>query len=326
VRQFIIYFSIIVVFVTIGWFGNTLYYQPKSENSKVPIVRPRPLEKYAIENLVKTEFKASEINFDKVIKETENYTSKEFFFNVDGKKVSGLINVPTGPGPFPVIVMYRGYVDQKQYYIGEGTQHAGEVFAQNGFITIAPDFLGYGDSDSESSDIFESRFQSYITAVTLLSSVKNIGEWDQKNIFIWGHSNGGQIALTTLEITGYSYPTVLWAPVSKPFPYSVLYYTDESDDRGKLIRSELAKFESDYDVEKYSLTNYLTNIKAPLELNQGTNDNAVPLSWSDLLSKNLKEASLDVDYIKYPGADHNMSPLWNSAVENSLNFYKKHLQ
>ena len=124
------------------------------------------------------------------------------------------------------------------------------------------------------------------------------------------------------EVTGKNYPTALWAPVSKPFPYSILYYTDESDDHGKLIRSELAKFEQNYDVENYSLTNYLDKIVAPIELHQGTNDDAVPTSWSDTLAKRLA----NVEYLKHPGADHNLNPAWNQSVSQSLHFYQKFLQ
>ena len=50
----------------------------------------------------------------------------------------------------------------------------------------------------ESSDIFESRFQTYTTVLTLAKSLDSLEKWDQKNIFIWAHSNGGQIVLTFL--------------------------------------------------------------------------------------------------------------------------------
>ncbi len=297
-----------------GWAANILYHQPKTPTNPISQIKPRPLERYTIDNLSKANIQPSKIEIG------DNHL---FSFTADGKKVTGLINIPQGKGPFPVIVMFRGYVDQKQYKTGDGTRKVGEYFAKNGFITIAPDFLGYGGSDKESEDIFESRFQTYTTALALLKSISTIEPFDHKNIFIWGHSNGGQIALTLLEITGLSYPTVLWAPVSKPFPYSILYYTDESDDRGRLIRRELAKFEEDYDVELYSLTNYLDRIKAVLQIHQGTADDAVPVKWTDGLVKTLKEKDVDIKYFKYPGADHYLQPAWNSVVDRDLAFFKK---
>ncbi len=325
------YFLIAIIFVLIGWFANTAYHLPRSSNP-ISQVRPTPLLKYTIENLGKADIKPAEIQIGKILKEDPKFTSYEFTLTFspdlskETKTTSGLINIPKGTGTFPVVVMFRGYVDPTEYFIGNGTKASAEYFASNGFITIAPDFLGYGDSDREAENVFESRFQTFTTAITTLKSVTSIKQWDGKNIFIWGHSNGGQIALTTLEITGATYPTVLWAPVSKPFPYSILYYTDDASDGGKFLRRELSNFENDYDTDLYSLTKYLGNIKAPLQLNQGTADASVPLAWSDLLAKDLESANVDVTYIKYPGANHNLTPGWNQAVENALNFYKKHIQ
>lgn len=320
-----------VIFILIGWFANTAYHLPKSSNNPISQVKPRPLEKYSIENLSDNTFEEGIIKIGEVLKESDSFTSYKFSFEFspdlskNTKKTTGLINIPKGDRKFPLIVMFRGYVDQKNYQTGVGTKNSGEYFAKNGFITVSPDFLGYAESDTEAGNIFESRFQTYVTALNIVSSIGSIENWDRKNAFIWGHSNGGQVALTILEESGLNYPTVLWAPVTKPFPYSILYYTDESDDRGKLIRRELAKFEEDYDVEKYSITNYLDRINAPIQLHQGTNDDAVPVSWSDTIVKLLKGLNKDITYVKHLGADHNMQPSWDEAATKSLNFFQKNL-
>lgn len=342
-KIFSIYLFIILIFTTIGWFAHTAYTLPRSSNNPIAIVKPTPLAKYSIENLAKTDIKPGTITIGRVIKENTKFTSYEFSmqfspdFSANLKTTSGLINIPKGEDPFPVIVMFRGYVDPTKYFTGVGTRASGEFFAENGFITIAPDFLGYASSDKESNDIFEARFQTYTTSITLLKTVEtlkgnplkmesNYINIDTNNIFIWAHSNGGQIALTTLETSGTTYPTVLWAPVSKPFPYSILYYTDDASDSGKFLRQKTAEFENNYDSELFSLTKYLKNIKAPIQLNQGTADDAVPVAWSNLLAKNLKDATVSAEYIKYPGADHNMNPNWGKAVQNALDFYTKHIQ
>ena len=323
VKQSLFYFLMAIAALAAGWTASRLYYLPKAPESPVVALKPRPLDKYTFEALSQKEIVPAEIQIGETVKEDTEFTSHLFSFSLvpalEGKtekKVTGLINIPTGKGPFPIIVMFRGYVDQEIYKTGDGTRRAGEFFAKNGFITIAPDFLGYGGSDPEAENIFESRFQTYNTALVLLQSLTSIRLYDHTTPLLWGHSNGGQIALTVLEITGKDYPTVLWAPVSKPFPYSVLYYTDESEDRGKLIRRELAAFEETYDVELYSLTNYLDRIKAPLQIHQGTADDAIPIEWTDKLAK-----TLEADYFKYPGTDHNLNPSWDTAVARSLNFF-----
>lgn len=334
----------IVFFVLLGLvFGicGVYFLYPRSIISTVPkivadTIITRPLEKYAIEKLSANSPPSSKIQIGEPISDEEKFTSYIFYYDVEGKKVSGQLNIPNTEGTYPVIVLFRGFAPQETYTTGVGTKRAAEYLASHEFVTLAPDFLGYGESDNPSEDIFEARFQSYTTATTLLSSIKNLDNalkeksitatTQPDKIGIWGHSNGGQIALTALEITQGNYPTVLWAPVSKPFPYSILYYTDEADDYGKALRKKLAEFEEKYDVDKFSLINYLNQINAPLQVHQGTTDEEVPVSWSDELVDKLEKLDKDVEYFTYPGANHNLMPTgWNQAVTRSAAFYKQKL-
>lgn len=336
-KKTIYYLLIAIIFALIGWFVNTAWHMPRGSNP-ITEIKLRPLDKYTIENLSKATVNPVQIEVgQKLLGPDHKYcttgcTTYEFKMTFDPalagsqlKTVSGVMNVPDGKGPFPLVVMFRGYVDSENYFLGEGTQPAGEYFAKNGFITIAPDFLGFGDSDPQANDPFESRFQTYPTAMTVLKSIGNVQNWDGKNVFVWAHSNGGQIALETMEITGYTYPTVLWAPVSKPFPYSILYFTDSPGDYGKSLRKALAGFEQNYDADLYSIHKYWDRIKAPIQLNQGSSDENVPQAWSDLLDKTLGDLNIDIKYIVYPGNDHNMRPNWSSVATNNLNFYRSHL-
>lgn len=325
------FLSLIGVF-WLGFFGRDYLVRNTPQNPIITKIIERPLDKYTIAKLSQTTVSPIAITIGENIHEEALFTSYLFEMQLDPalengspRKVTGLMNIPKGTGPFPVIVMFRGYVDQEAYQTGDGTRKSAEVFARNGFITVAPDFFGYGGSDPEAEDIFEARFQTYTTALTTLISVETIKEWNGRNIFIWGHSNGGQIALTALEITGKDYPTVLWAPVTKPFPYSILYYTDESEDRGKFIRKELAAFEELYDVEAYSIHNYYAKLQAPIELHQGTADDAVPVDWSTTFVKGLEKLEKNIDYYTYPGADHNLQPAWNTVVGRTVAFFKSFL-
>ena len=317
--------------------------------SPIGKVLEKPLEKYTINALSGRKFSGSDIVLDDALATESAYTVYAFHYISDGptssgglrgagKKVTGVAHLPAGrqvfqggkSEKFPVIVQFRGYVDREKYVPGEGTKRSAEVFARNGFISLAPDFLGYGGSDMPSGDIFEERFQTYTAALNLLASVHTLPMADADRVGIWGHSNGGHIALTVLEILHRSVPAVLWAPVSKPFPYSILYYTDEADDHGKLLRLALSTFEKDYDTELYSLTRYLDRIVGPLQLHQGSADEAVPQRWSDELAKRLEPTVHDMKYYVYPGADHNMAGppagAWNTVVARDVAFFTVHLK
>ncbi|MBU0570145.1 hypothetical protein KKB40_05220, partial [Patescibacteria group bacterium] len=228
-----------------------------------PLIKEKPLEKYSIDNLSKTGIGSGKFEIHNTMFEEDKFSSYLFSFEfepaLDGNKktTTGQVNLPIGIRKYPLVLMLRGYVDQELYKTGDGTRNAARFFAENGFITIAPDFLGYANSSEEAENIFESRFQTYTTILSLLETLESLQSHptlvsgptqltnqliNQSPIFIWAHSNGGQIALTVLEITGNNIPTTLWAPVTENFPYSILYYTNEAGDRGKLIRSELSKF------------------------------------------------------------------------------------
>src|ERR1035437_1573941 len=193
---------------------ETLYIfnQGLLQNSiKQQIVQPKPLLSYTFANLKKTKFPSSNITLGPVVGEVADFFSQVFYFSVPIKpssktmeKVSGLMNIPKKAGKYPVIIMFRGFVPDNIYKPGVGTQPAASVFATKGFITLAPDFLGYGESASPSADPFENRFQTYTTALALLASLSNLNNGlatsyvgtisaDLSKIGIWGHSNGGHI-------------------------------------------------------------------------------------------------------------------------------------
>lgn len=292
----------------------------------------KPLEKYSYPNLRSRNYPGSQINLEKVIKEMGDYTAYLFSFTSDGRKVTGQTNIPkrsvkgSPKDKFPVLVMFRGYIDKENYITGDGTRRAADYFASHDFITLAPDFLGFGQSDPEDLEPLASRFQTYITAINLINSISSLPQARGDQIFLWGHSNGGQVALSVLEISGKNYPAALWAPVSKPFPYSILFYSDEASDSGKLLRKIVAGFDRNYEADEYSLTGYLDWLEAPLLLQQGGEDDIVLPRWSREFAQKLKAHNKKIEYVEYPGNDHNFSRgSWKQATAEDLAFYKSFL-
>ena len=260
----------------------------------------------------------------------------KFYFQSEGKRISGAITYPSGfdkKHKYPVIVMARGYVEKEGYKTGTGTKNSAAVYSKNGYVTLAPDFSGYGESDPEDSNALGARLSKPVEILDLLASLKYLPYLDLTKVFLWGHSNGGQIMLSVAEILSkydllrgdsskYGVKGVtLWAPVSKPFPYNILFYTDDASDSGKWLRGQISEFERDYDVFNYSIDKYFEWISIPLQIHQGSADDAVPKKWSDNLVKTLKENDKDVIYLTYPGADHNMRPSWDLVVGRDLDFF-----
>lgn len=336
-----------------------------------------PLQKFSIPELNSYTFKTSQITIGEQLWQDEKLVAHLFTFQTMGKTMSGqlivgkewlqannsqLDNLSTQD--IPTIILVRGYVPLEIYQPGVGTQNAAKVFASNGYLTLAPDFFGYGQSDPEPIDTWEARFIKPVNLYELILSVQNepiklTNTTLQPNkVGIWAHSNGGQIALTMLAGTGSKYPTTLWAPVTAPFPYSVLFFTNESEDEGKALRKSLAKLEAEYDVFDFTISKHIDKIMAPLQLHQGTADIAVPSSWSDafaqLISAQNKVRQLQLEderaslssastttnsvspttspipftYFNYVGADHNLQPNdnWSNAISRDIDFMNSYLK
>ncbi len=380
-----------IALVIAGFFGGVYFIQREDFSVSSPAIfntqkeKELPLLAYTIPALRERSYQPRTITITEELSTTEEFTSYVFEYNALGKKMTGQLNVPaTVTATTPVIVMLRGYVPLSIFTTGVGTKNAAAVFAREGFITIAPDFFGYGESDPEPSDSWQARFEKPIAVIELIETIRQKGtpvtanlvdETTAQNIVtqsetpltqtpalhktdrigIWGHSNGGQIAMSTLVAMQESIPTTLWAPVLVPFPYSILYFTDENEDEGKGMRIWLSQLEDDYELRDFSFTKYLDGLVGPLQIQHGTNDEAAPHIWSNefvdkLLAENKRRAkklaeidaaenasesaetiellqSISYDYIQYPGADHNLQPNanWEQAVTKDLEFFRREL-
>lgn len=313
----LLFFGILAIYWVTSHKQNSLL-NPKGEMVR----KEMPYDKYSFERLAQRGGIASPIEV----------SGNNFFYKSEGRRISGEINYPvtTASNKMPVIVMARGYVDKENYKTGVGTHNAAVVYAKSGYITLAPDFSGYGESDPEDETALGARLIKPVEILDLIASLKTLPQADLTQVYLWGHSNGGQIMLSVSEVTGMRplegvtlKGLTLWAPVSKPFPYNILYYTDEADDQGKWLRGEIAKFERDYDVFLYSIDHYLDKVTLPIQLHQGSSDDAVPKKWSDELSKSLEEKEKQINYYVYPGADHNMKPNWNTVVSRDVEWFNQ---
>lgn len=281
---------------------------------------------YSFENLHRREYFRSEIRLEKVLDEKKVFTSYIFSFSADGRRITGLANIPNKEGKFPVAILIRGWVDEEVYQTGMGSKKMADFLAENGFLTLAPDLLGYGSSDPAFADILLTRFFHPITIITLLHSLDSLPLADPNKVVIWGHSNGGQIALSVLEITGEKIPTSLWAPVAAPFPGSVLYFAKEMEDGGEKLKEIITDFEKEYNSREFSITNFLGQINAPLIIHQGMADESIPPEWTNNLVSQLRSLNKEVIYYQYLGENHNFN--YGEAPEmrrRDLKFFRENI-
>lgn len=324
---------LILILTILGIVGY--YFWPEKIISPIVNVNftEKSLEKYDFDALSKRQGIASDIEILGKIEAVEkrrallrqgsgrmDFTTREIRFKSDEKKISGMMNYFNDDKKHGIIIMIRGYAEKEGYYPGYGTWKVADELAKQGYATISLDFLGYGNSEAESSDVLEARFHKVIEVLDLIQSVKQLPWVDKSKIGIWAHSNGGQIALSVLEITGERYPTVLWAPMTLPFPQSLIDTADEGEARQKAT-DFVNLFEKYYDSRRYAFENYYEWINSSILIQQGTADLQVKVEWQQEVVNNLKLLNKNVELQIIEGADHNMGGSWSEAVEKDVEWF-----
>lgn len=254
-----------------------------------------------------------------------DFDTRQIRFWSNGKWVTGMMNYhPEKSSLSKVIIMVRGYAETAGYYSGSGSWRVADELAKEGYATISIDFLGYGGSENESTDVLEARFEKVVSLLDLIDTVKSLPWVDKSKIGIWAHSNGGQIVLSGLEISGEGYPTVLWAPMTNPFPQSLIETADEGEERQKAT-DFVNLFLKSYDGRRYAFENYLEWIEAPVLILQGTADEWCRVEWQEELVGRLTDLGKEVKLTIYPQNDHNLSRDWKGAVEETRNWFEKNI-
>jgi len=336
VKRKIVWIVILALVIGLGWFGWRAIYPLESPRGRQNYVPNETIDysKYDFDSLKDKwqsgVFVGSDLvmgeNIDEVelrrknLGYTTDFETRMFIFKSGDKQISGMINYrPWESKKFPVVIMVRGYAEKAGYYPGFGSWRVADELAKAGFVTISLDFLGYGESDGESLDMLEARFEKVGNVLDLVSSVKKLDFVDSNNIFFWAHSNGGQIVLSVLEITGENYPTVLWAPMTNPFPASVL----ETIDEGSVVKEKIDKFLTKYDSRRFAFENYYDWVRSPVLIIQGDNDVWCQVDWQEQVVASLNKVRSEAELLIMPGADHNMKGSWQEAIDKTMDFLTK---
>lgn len=177
-----------------------------------------------IESLRKRKFSGGEIKVEETLPKEGNYTSYIISYPSDNLKIYGMMNVPDGGGPFPVIVLNHGYFNPSSFNSGDGTRTIADILAKNGYLTLASDYRSHGKSDSDNRGRGGHRPEYAIDVLNLIASVKSLPKADVNKIGMWGHSMGGEVSICTVEVTDKVKVVVLWAPTSPNPPENAAFY------------------------------------------------------------------------------------------------------
>ena len=168
---------------------------PSPTPTVTPTATPNPYLPFTIPGLRERDFPGGQIEITSYWEETDAFTRYYITYPSDDLIISGMMAVPKGQGPFPVIILNHGYIAPSQYWTGADTYDATTYLASRGFLTISPDFRGWGRSDT-GENVFRSGLA--IDVMNLISSLPSLPQADPDRVGIWGHSMGGGAVAWTI--------------------------------------------------------------------------------------------------------------------------------
>src|SRR5450759_306575 len=137
------------------------------------------------------------IKITRVLSDGQTYKQVLIEYASDGLRITGMMNIPHGIGSFPVVVLDHGYFPPAQYKSGDGTNPSADVFARNGYLTIAADYRCYGGAQCGSNP-FDIGYA--IDGLSLIADSPSLSYPDTTHVGIWGHSMGRGVTMRVLAI------------------------------------------------------------------------------------------------------------------------------
>lgn len=284
------------------------------------------------------EFNGGNLERSRVLRENSEYTRYYITYESEDLTISGIMNVPKGGGPFPVLILNHGYINPDVYTVGRGLKREQDYFARNGYVVIHPDYRNHGDSDNTEDPGLNFDLDYSTDVINAIKAVQksDLKFFDKNNIGMLGHSMGGGVALNIAT----AHPELidvlsLYAPVSgyewKNFRRWTLRdegeVTSETSSEAKLVLNEYGTPSSSPKFwRNVSPINFVEKIDEPVILQHGTGDKSVPIEWSKELNQALKKKGKDINFYTYEGGRHEFGPYWDKFMKRNLDFFNKHLK
>ncbi len=297
------------------------------------ITQNAPLHPVSLPAYFDRTFDGRDLILGQVLTKNEAYTRYHITYKSGSFTISGIMNVPIGDGPFPVLILNHGHIDTSVYTNGRGLKREQDYLSRRGYVVLHPDYRNHAQSDKDPDDEQSLRPGYTEDVINAVYAVRNSGllYFDTAHIGMLGHSMGGGIAQNIAVIAPNLVDAiVLFAPVS----------ADYVDNFNKWTRGDAArKGRADEMIALYgspehnpgfwrnmSPINFFDRVHTPILLHHGTEDESCALSWSARTADALRNAGKDITYHEYPSEPHEFINVWPQVMQRTAQFLDQYLK
>lgn len=251
------------------------------------------------------------------------YTTYRISYPSDGLRLTGLLHVPRGAGPFPVVVANRGYIAPERYQPGMDSRVFADFMVRSGFLVVAPDYRGYGGGDAGPNPFYTGYT---VDALNLIALAQKLPMARPGKVGMWGHSRGGSITTAAITLSDQIAAAVIYAPA--PADLAQDYERRRRQGRSR-PDDDTWPFPPQQDPAAYarvSPASYFGNVGAPVLLHHGTADSTVASSISEDIARALRDAGKDVTLHLYEGGGHTLAGAQERLyLRRTLAFFRLHM-
>jgi dipeptidyl aminopeptidase/acylaminoacyl peptidase len=289
----------------------------------------------SLKYIMQKKFDGRDLKMVKVLAENNAYTRYYITYMSGNLKISGIMNVPKGSGPYPVIITAHGFIEPKYYTTGRGLKREQDYLARSGYVVLHPDYRNHNGSDKDPGNNLRLNLGYTEDVINAVYAIKNshFKFMDRGNIGLLGHSLGGGVALNILVTRpGLIKAYVLFAPIS--FDYRDNYYRWIARRGPDVLRkfgppATREKIEALYGSpeanpsfwDDISPMKYISNVQDPVIVHQGLADQEVPPEWADKLVAALKHNGKKIMLYTYGGQPHEFTSAWPQVMRTSVKFF-----
>jgi dipeptidyl aminopeptidase/acylaminoacyl peptidase len=307
--------------------------EPTQEPTDEPTEEPEPVDPISMAALARADLTGGDLRLGAVRERTSAYTSYDVTFasTTAGRgtrplRISGVLNVPTGRGPFPAVVLAHGYIDPAYYVRGQGMTRERGFLAQRGYVALHVDYRNHAESTDDPRVETAVRLGYAADAVAALHALRDSREVrvDDDRIALFGRSMGGGVMMKALAAEpGLFAAGVGWASVSSL----------EAENFAQFQRPDapLAQLKAGFrgrhglPAEDPAFWRGLSprplfgEITEPVLMVHGRFDDTCPPAWARATQRAMTRAGVDATLEWYDDA-HAFGPAFVAAMDRTVRF------
>jgi dipeptidyl aminopeptidase/acylaminoacyl peptidase len=292
---------------------------------------PEP-HRISVQALIDTKLTGGGLRVGGVLAETGDYTRYAVAYRSQGLRISGIMNVPTGRGPFPVLILNHGYIDPDEYVTGQGLAREQDWLARRGYVVLHTDYRNHAGSDDDASVDYRLRLPYAADVLNAVRAVQRSGlpYLDGDRVGLFGRSMGGNVTLNALVTR----PAMVDAAVVYASTSSLAADNWRQFQRGDADDSRVTRrMRRTYGLPRQapafwraaSPRPYFDRVRAPLLMHHGTADDTCPIRWSRETVRALSGAGKQARLLTYAGEGHTMYAQWERSMRRTHAFLRRHL-